>query len=328
MFFIEQIYYIAKNKNDKQNIKELIVGLIISIIGLVILILTLIGSTSINKGLSISFAFNNKLFISLLNTIAVNFLGNGLNNIIIVSNVYMMLMIVLIYLIYKYPKSTIIGLLATGWQFVIFLFIYRDFSTQKTNTIFLIILFIAWINLDEKNLKINTKINAKLSTVFVYIITFFCTFILLISDFNGLNYIKNEITEKYSDSVSISEFINNDLESDVIFVCTNVPRASAIIPYVKNATFINPLNLREFTYVTWDETAFKIVKISRIIENIKKVNYNKKIYLIESIFPDSEKEKQEIKKYQDENVLSEVLYESNTENIICDEAYKIYRINL
>ena len=324
MLFIEQVKYIVRNKKDKQKITKIVIGFSIDILGLIILIMTLIGSTSTNEGISISTSFNQEKYSILLEKILVNGLGSFINNSLIMFTCYIMLIILFIYQTYKHPKKSIIGLFSIAWQFFIFLFIYSDFATQKTNTLFLIIIFIAWIYLDEKELKINNTINK----ITEFIITFFCTFVLLISDINGLKNIKNEITEEYSDSVSVAEFINNDLESDIIFVCTNVPRASAIIPYVKNATFINPLNLREFTYVTWDETAFKIVKISKIIENIKKINYNKKIYLIESVFPDSEKEQQEIKKYQDEKVLSEVLYESNIENIICDEAYKIYRINL
>ena len=324
MYFIEQVTYIIKNKKDKKEIKKIVIGFSIAIVGLIVLILTLLGSTSTNEGVSISTIFSKNIANILLEKILTNFLGNIINNSVIFLFCYITLTIILIYQIYKQPKNTIMGIVAIIWEFLIFLFIYSDFATQKTNTIFLVLVFIFWINLNEKEINVNKKCDnvLKFCTIFTF------TLFLLISDINGLQNIESEITKKYSDSIGVAEFINTNVEDDAVFLCTNIPRTSAIIPYVKNATFINPLNLREFTYVTWDETAFKIVKISKIIENIKKVNYNKKIYLIESIFPDSEKEKQEIKKYQDENVLSEVLYESNTENIICDEAYKIYRINL
>lgn len=324
MYFIEQVTYIIKNKKDKKEIKKIVIGFSIAIVGLIVLILTLLGSTSTNEGVSISTIFSKNIANILLEKILTNFLGNIINNSVIFLFCYITLTIILIYQIYKQPKNTIMGIVAIMWEFLIFLFIYSDFATQKTNTIFLILVFIFWINLNEKEIKVNKKSDNALKFCTIFTVTLF----LLISDINGLQNIESEITKKYSDSIGVAEFINTNVEDDAIFLCTNIPRTSAIIPYVKNAIFINPLNLREFTYVTWDETAFKIVKISKIIENIKKVNYNKKIYLIESIFPDSEKEKQEIKKYQDENVLSEVLYESNTENIICDEAYKIYRINL
>ena len=323
MYFIEQATYIIKNKKDKKEIKKIVIGFSIAIVGLIVLILTLLGSTSTNEGVSISTIFSKNIANILLEKILTNFLGNIINNSIIFLFCYITLTIILIYQIYKQPKNTIMGIVAIIWEFLIFLFIYSDFATQKTNTIFLVLVFIFWINLNEKEINVNKKCDnvLKFCTIFTF------TLFLLISDINGLQNIESEITKKYSDSIGVAEFINTNVEDDAVFLCTNIPRTSAIIPYVKNATFINPLNLKEFTYVTWDETAYKNIAVNYIIENIKKSDYNEKnIYLIENLV--SSEDDKMIKELQNQNILSKVLYESDKENVFGDEVYKMYKINL
>ena len=323
MYFLEQVKYIIKNKNNKKEIKKIVIGFSIAIVGLILLILTLVGSTSTNEGVSITTAFSKNIANILLEKILINFLGNIINKSVIFLFCYITLTIILIYQIYKQPKNTIMGIVAIIWEFLIFLFIYSDFATQKTNTIFLVLVFIFWINLNEKEINVNKKCDnvLKFCTIFTF------TLFLLISDINGLQNIESEITKKYSDSIGVAEFINTNVEDDAVFLCTNIPRTSAIIPYVKNATFINPLNLKEFTYVTWDETAYKNIAVNYIIENIKKSDYNEKnIYLIENLV--SSRDDKMIKELQNQNILSKVLYESDKENVLGDEVYKMYKINL
>ena len=323
MYFIEQVKYIIKNKKDKKEIKKIAIGFSIAIVGLIVLILTLLGSTSTNEGVSINTSFSKNIANILLEKILINFLGNIINKSVIFLFCYITLTIILVYQIYKQPKNSIIGIVAIIWEFLIFLFIYSDFATQKTNTIFLILVFIFWINLNEKEIKVNKKSDNALKFCTIFTVTLF----LLISDINGLQNIESEITKKYSDSIGVAEFINTNVEDDAIFLCTNIPRTSAIIPYVKNATFINPLNLKEFTYVTWDETAYKNIAVNYIIENIKKSDYNEKnIYLIENLV--SSEDDKMIKELQNQNILSKVLYESDKENVFGDEVYKMYKINL
>ena len=323
MYFIEQVKYIIKNKKDKKEIKKIAIGFSIAIVGLIVLILTLLGSTSTNEGVSINTSFSKNIANILLEKILINFLGNIINKSVIFLFCYITLTIILVYQIYKQPKNSIIGIVAIIWEFLIFLFIYSDFATQKTNTIFLILVFIFWINLNEKEIKVNKKSDNALKFCTIFTVTLF----LLISDINGLQNIESEKTKKYSDSIGVAEFINTNVEDDAIFLCTNIPRTSAIIPYVKNATFINPLNLKEFTYVTWDETAYKNIAVNYIIENIKKSDYNEKnIYLIENLV--SSEDDKMIKELQNQNILSKVLYESDKENVFGDEVYKMYKINL
>ncbi len=323
MYFIEQVTYIVKNKNNKKEINKIIIGFGIAFVGIILLISTLIGSTSINDGVSISSTIKENIVNSFLITIVINFIGNGLYNMIIVLIFYIIFPTILMYVLYKNPKNVVIGIVGIMWQFFVFLFVYSDFSIQKTNTIFLVIIFVFWISLNEKEKSVNEIIDK----VFKFIIIFTTTFLLLMSDINGLQYIKNEVIKKYSDSIEVAEFINNNVEDDAIFVCTNIPRTSAIIPYVKKGVFINILNMKEFTYVTWDQTAYKIINPNYIIEKIKKSDYNtKNIYLIESIFSAEDDEK--IKELQNKNILSETLYESNKENVLIDEIYKVYKINL
>ncbi len=321
MYFIEQIKNVSQNKPNEN--KKIFIGFIIAILGLMLLILTLLGSTSANAGVSVVTTFSRNIANTFFKNVLINFLGNSINYTSIFLFCYILLAIIFIYQTYKHPKNFTIGIVSIIWQFLIFLFIYSDFATQKTNTIFLVIIFIFWISLNEKEINVNEKIDK----VFKFTIIFTFTMFLLMSDFNGLQNIKTEIEKKYSDSIGIAEFINTNTENDAIFVCTNVPRTSAIIPYVKNGVFINAINMKEFTYVTWDETAYKIIDVNYIIEKIKKCDYNtKNIYLIECIF--SVEDNETIKELQKRDILSKALYESNKENILGDEVYKMYKINL
>ena len=75
-----------------------------------------------------------------------------------------------------------------------------------------------------------------------------------------------------------------------------------------------------------NENAYKVVELSEIIDNINLSGIKEEnIYLLESLF--DEEESEPIKQYQNENVLSDVLYESDINEVICDESYRIYRIN-
>ncbi len=212
---------------------------------------------------------------------------------------------------------------AIFWELVVFLFIYRDWAVQKTNTMFLILIFISWINLEEEKTKIVENKNKIMKFVLIYT----CTVFLLFCDVNSLQNIVQEVNYIYSDSKNIAKFINENIEEDAIFVCMDMPRASAIIPYVNNRKFVDSVTIKEFTYVTWNENAYKRVSTEKAIKNANEIyKKNQKVYLIESIY--KETENNDIKKLQEQNILSNALYETDLNKIYKDEAYKIYKINL
>ena len=159
-----------------------------------------------------------------------------------------------------------------------------------------------------------------------FVLIYTCTVFLLLCDVNGLQNIMQEVNYIYSDSKYIANFINKNIEEDAIFICMDMPRSSAIIPYVDNRKFISSVTMKEFTYVTWNENAYKRVSTETAIQNAYKIyKENQKLYLIESIYKDNENN--DIKKLQEQNILSNALYETDFNNIYKDEAYKIYKIN-
>ena len=322
IYFIEQIKQIIKNKeNKKENIK-VIVGFGIAIIGLIVLIISLMGSTTANQGVKISLEFNKYIFNIFFKKVLYNLIGYFINSNIVIEVLYFILIIMFIYEAITYRKNSLIMFVAIFWELVVFLFIYRDWDAQKTNTMFLILIFISWINLEQEKTKIVENTNKILKFVLIYT----CTLILLFCDVNGLQNIMQEVNYIYSDSKYIAKFINDNIEEEAIFICMDMPRSSAIIPYVDNRKFISSVAMKEFTYVTWNENAYKRVSTETAIQNAYKIyKENQKLYLIESIYKDNENN--DIKKLQEQNILSNALYETDFNNIYKDEAYKIYKIN-
>lgn len=249
-----------------------------------------------------------------------NIIGYVTNNKIIYYIILIMFIPMATYGFKKYTKKTMIGATAIAWQIMIIIFSNIGYDTQKTNTIVLVIVFICWIVLDEKN---SINIGKDIKKFFL----FYITTVLIITDLCGFYKCEVEVEKRYSDSNNTAIFINKNLEKESIFVCTNIVRASSIVPYVNNMIFINPLNFKEFTYITWDEYAYEKIGVGEVIEKTIKMLENKKnVYLIESVF--STEENEIIKYYQDKNVLTKALYMTDLNSVLGDEAFRIYKFNL
>ena len=287
------------------------------------MISTLIGSTSTNIYVSSYCGLNYHSVNILLEKAIFNLFGNLFNNILNYQLVILLFTPIILFKYYRHPKSMTIGLIAIIWQMIVFLFIYSDFAAQKTNTIFLVILFIIWINLEEKN--DNSKYNMIRDIIHKYTL-FIITTALIIMDIYGLDNIKCEIKYQYSDSFNTAQYINNNLENESVLICTDIPRASSIIPYVNNMKFINSANFKEFTYVTWDKYVNEKIEMDEIIEKTIKMNKdNSCFYLIESIFSPNESEV--LQKYQDKGILSKALYITDLKCNLGDESFRIYKFN-
>ena len=337
-FFLEQFFYIKKSKNEKQ-----VLGLsfAIAIIGLLCLVAMLFGSIGANNDISTSnnliikvhswkmFARLVKIYVKniniLLRSIEAGIVGEigytrGFNTICFIG-----IIALLVFQIKVNKKNAIILVISCLWQMMIYLFIYSDTSGQKLNTMFLIFIFIAWINLACDSEKIN-NINDK----FKKYIMQFCVFIVILSDIFGLTNIQTEINKAYSDSKNVANYINQNLDEDAIIVCTNCPTASAIIPYLKNVKFWNPFSKQYFSYIIWKNDFNTDLKIDEIINNIKEKLPLKKVYLLESYEHTTLEENPNILKLIENGTLSEELYSSNEFNefIKSDEVYKLYKVNL
>ena len=337
-FFLEQLFYTKKNKKEKQ-----ILGLAIAIalIGLLCLVAMLFGSIGTNNDISttnnlIIKVHSGKMFVRLVNLYVKNIKAlirsiecgivgavgytSGFNTICFIA-----IIAIFVFQIKVNKKNGIILVVSCLWQMAIYLFVYSDTSGQKINTMFLIFIFIAWINLacDRERVDI-------IDDNFKKYIMQFCIFIVILSDICGLTNIQTEIKQEYSDSKNVANYINQNLDEDSIIVCTNCPTVSAIIPYIKNAKFWNPFSKQYFSYITWKNDFNTDLKIDEIINNIKEKLSLKNVYLLESYEHTTLRENPNIIKLIENGTLSEELYSSNEFNefIMFDEVYKLYKVNL
>ena len=340
-FFLEQFFYTKKNKKEKQ---VLVLALAIALIGLLCLVAMLFGSIGTNNDISTTnnliikvhswkmFARLVKIYAKniniLLRSIEAGIVGEigytrGFNTICLIA-----IIALLVFQIKVNKTNAIILVVSCLWQMMIYLFIYSDTSGQKLNTMFLIFIFIAWINLACDSKKLD-NINDKFKK---YILQF-CIFIVILSDICGLTNIQNEINQVYSDSKNVANYIKQNLDEDAIIVCTNCPTASAIIPYLKNVKFWNPFSKQYFTYITWKNDFNTDLKIDEIINNIKEKLPLNNVYLLESYEHIGLKEKSDIALLIEKGILSEELYNSSSSSklektLMFDEEYKIYKVNL
>lgn len=340
LFFLEQLFFTKKSKND---IKKLVVALAIAIIGLLCLALILMGSIKSNNDVSVAGtlqirAHSPQMFIRLIKLHIKNItyllwkLEGGIVGVIgNTSGFQTICFIAIIMLLILEFKTNIVNAVVLCvsclWQFFIYLFIYADTAEQKVNTLFIIFIFIAWLNTTDKENKKNLN-NEYIKKIIIQ----FCMFVLILSDIYGLSAIQNEIKYLYSDAKNVANFIEEELEEDAILVGINAPTPTSIVPFTKNKKIWNACSNSYYTYMVWDENANVDLPINQIINNIKE-NFSSKdnVYLIESYENRGvlKEENEEIIELQEKGILSHVLYMSEIQNLIhTEEAYKIYRVNL
>lgn len=328
-YFLEQIFYTKKSKSEK---RYLIISILIAGIGILILFLMLKGGTDKNTELSLlSFSnFNlNKLKLT-LNKILASLFGIVSYNFGFKVYIIIWLLIYTIHRIKNYPKGFIIALVSVLWQLYIYIFIF-GLSQQKSNTILLIILFIEWLYYYNKNSLKNTK-NEKFKDEIKKIIEIGFIVLLILNSMEAVNSIKSEISKKYSCAEEASAIIEKKLENDAIFICSDAPFASALIPYTENKKYWNPSSEEFFTYVTWNKVSNTYLNVEEILKKVKKnFSINDNIYLIicdiNETTAETKNVKEELEEYKKKNILSEV-YKSKTQSIISDECYGIYKIYL
>ena len=321
-FFLEQIFYTKNNKK-----KDLIISLLIAIVGLISLIFMLYGSTEKNTELALFNVWNlNKYKFKML----IKTIQNELFGIVSISSgfrswINIAALVLIIWESRKNLQNLIIATISIMWQVFIYLCIFGS-SAQKINTIFVILIFIAWINMEEEK---NKRKEYKDNNICSRIVILICMFCLILSDIEGITQIKSEIKRKYSYAEEAAQYIENNLEDDSIFVADTGYLVSAIIPYTENKRFWNSSSKQYFTYMTWNKISNQEMYVDQIIENIKQEFDDKShLYLIMSNKNADSKNNEKIIKLQQEGILSDTLYSSKESSIICEEVYNIYKINL
>ena len=278
LFYIEELIQNRKT-NSKEQKKKVYISLIVIIVGLILTLIPIIISMLTNTDVSLT--SNTSIFedtkLKMENAYKEIMTGCFGENELILKIVAIALIILLCYEIRYHFKNALIIICTEGLQFLIYTYIYMG-SEQRVSTLILLMMFIFWVQSNNKINKDNTsKIEKKLTNIAEYILVF----VLIINVVNGMVAVNKEIKTTYSSSYETAEWIKENLEDDSIFICTSMPLSSAIIPYINKDVFWSPQTLDYFSFTSWDEnyrTGYSLRDLQKRVKDNFEADQN--LYLI------------------------------------------------
>lgn len=332
LFYIEELIQNRKT-NSKEQKKKVYISLIVIIVGLILTLIPILISMTTNTDVSLT--SNTSIFedtkLKMENAYEKIMTGCFGENELILKIVAIALIILLCYEIRYHFKNALVIICTEGLQFLIYTYVYMG-SEQRVSTLILLMMFIFWIQNDKKEKTVNIDKNEKelvnnqkylkkekrkeqLTNVVEYILVF----VLIINIANGMDAVNKEIKTTYSSSYETSEWIKNNLEDDSIFICTNMPLSSAIIPYIGKDVFWSPQTLDYFSFTTWDEdyrTGYSLRDLQKRVKDNFETDQN--LYLIYTYDFNEET----MSSLEEQGYITK-MYESN---IAEKEEYAIYKI--
>ncbi len=294
LFYIEELLQNRKT-NSKEQKKKVYISLIVIIVGLILTLIPIIISMLTNTDVSLT--SNTSIFedtkLKMENAYEKIMTGCFGENELILKIVAIALIILLCYEIRYHFKNALIIICTEGLQFLIYTYVYMG-SEQRVSTLILLMMFIFWVQSNnkinkgnisetEKELINNQKYikkqrrKARLTDIAEYILVF----VLIINVVNGMVAVNKEIKTTYSSSYETAEWIKENLEDDSIFICTNMPLSSAIIPYIDKEVFWSPQTLDYFSFTSWDEnyrTGYSLRDLQKRVKDNFEADQN--LYLI------------------------------------------------
>lgn len=278
LFYIEELIQNRKT-NSKEQKKKVYISLIVIIVGLILTLIPIIISMLTNTDVSLT--SNTSIFedtkLKMENAYEKIMTGCFGENELILKIVAIALIILLCYEIRYHLKNALVIICTEGLQFLIYTYVYMG-SEQRVSTLILLMMFIFWVQSNNKINKDNTsKIEKKLTNIAEYILVF----VLIINVVNGMVAVNKEIKTTYSSSYETAEWIKENLEDDSIFICTNMPLSSAIIPYIDKEVFWSPQTLDYFSFTSWDEnyrTGYSLRDLQKRVKDNFETDQN--LYLI------------------------------------------------
>ena len=295
LFYIEELIQNRKT-NSKEQKKKVYISLIVIIVGLILTLIPILISMTTNTDVSLT-SNTASIFedtkLKMENAYKEIMTGCFGENELILKIVAIALIILLCYEIRYHFKNSLIIICTEGLQFLIYTYVYMG-SEQRVSTFILLMMFIFWIQNDKKEKTININKNEKelvnnqkylkrqkrkeqLTNAAEYILVF----VLIINIVNGMDAVNKEIKTNYSTAYETSEWIKNNLEDDSIFICTNMPLSSAIIPYIDKEVFWSPQTLDYFSFTSWDEnyrTGYSLRDLQKRVKDNFEADQN--LYLI------------------------------------------------
>ena len=294
LFYIEELIQNRKT-NSKEQKKKVYISLIVIIVGLILTLIPILISMTTNTDVSLT--SNTSIFedtkLKMENAYEKIMTGCFGENELILKIVAIALIILLCYEIRYHFKNALVIICTEGLQFLIYTYVYMG-SEQRVSTLILLMMFIFWIQNDKKEKTVNIDKNEKelvnnqkdlkrqkrkeqLTNLAEYILVF----VLIINIANGMDAVNKEIKTTYSSSYETAEWIKENLEDDSIFICTNMPLSSAIIPYIDKEVFWSPQTLDYFSFTSWDEnyrTGYSLRDLQKRVKDNFEADQN--LYLI------------------------------------------------
>lgn len=278
LFYIEELIQNRKT-NSKEQKKKVYISLIVIIVGLILTLIPILISMTTNTDVSLT--SNTSIFedtkLKMENAYKEIMTGCFGENELILKIVAIALIILLCYEIRYHFKNALVIICTEGLQFLIYTYVYMG-SEQRVSTLIFLMMFIFWVQSNNKINKDNTsKIEKKLTNIAEYILVF----VLIINVVNGMVAVNKEIKTTYSSSYETAEWIKENLEDDSIFICTNMPLSSAIIPYIDKEVFWSPQTLDYFSFTSWDEnyrTGYSLRDLQKRVKDNFEADQN--LYLI------------------------------------------------
>ena len=317
LFYIEELIQNRKT-NSKEQKKKVYISLIVIIVGLILTLIPILISMTTNTDVSLT-SNTASIFedtkLKMENAYKEIMTGCFGENELILKIVAIALIILLCYEIRYHFKNSLIIICTEGLQFLIYTYVYMG-SEQRVSTLIFLMMFIFWVQSNNKINKDNTsKIEKKLTNIAEYILVF----VLIINIANGMDAVNKEIKTTYSSSYETAEWIKSNLEDDSIFICTSMPLSSAIIPYINKDVFWSPQTLDYFSFTSWDEnyrTGYSLRDLQKRVKDNFEVDKN--LYLIYTYDFN-----EETMSFLEEQGYITKMYESN---IAEKEEYTIYKI--
>lgn len=137
--------------------------------------------------------------------------------------------------------------------------------------------------------------------------------------YSGFKTISEEYYLNYSSALETAEYIEQNIENDAMFICTNMPKSSAVIPYTSNYKYWSPQTKNYFSFVSWNEdyeNTYTVQEFKDMVENFEEEN----LYFLYTY----DWKDEIINDFEEEGYI-ELIFESN--DSIKDENYRIYKIN-
>ena len=332
LFYIEELIQNRKT-NSKEQKKKVYISLIVIIVGLILTLIPILISMTTNTDVSLT--SNTSIFedtkLKMENAYEKIMTGCFGENELILKIVAIALIILLCYEIRYHFKNALVIICTEGLQFLIYTYVYMG-SEQRVSTLILLMMFIFWIQNDKKEKTVNMDKNEKelvnnqkylkrqkRKEQLINLAEYILVFVLIINIANGMDAVNKEIKTTYSSSYETSEWIKNNLEDDSIFICTNMPLSSAIIPYIGNDVFWSPQTLDYFSFTTWDEnyrTGYSLRDLQKRVKDNFETDQN--LYLIYTYDFNEET----MSSLEEQGYITK-MYESN---IAEKEEYTIYKI--